>query len=486
MPCVSREAAAQFIAREFNRPQSNKVLHGHPSPKHWRASDEMGRQRWEERALYSRAQKMKDNLYLGLPFCIKTEPAHCGFCLFPTQDYHGKGEVQDYLAYLEREADIFADLLRNDTLSSLYVGGGTPNLMRDKDYSRVMGIAEKLYGSLSRNLEKTLEGIPQLFTRDKVDAIRSAGFNRVSMGVQQMNDELIRHSGRKQTHKQVIDAITYFNDARLACNIDLIYGWPNQTVDSMLSDLKELVDLGVRHITHYQLNIAGLSAFSKNLRTVLPSLDTVIEMYRESVRFLSSNGFRQATVYDWERIAPDTGRFDYAGANQYRYEAQLRNPLNVEDGRVTETHSMVGLGYAAISFTATSPGIGATNWCQMNQRSLDKYYAAIDAGLLPVEREFVYTRNDTKLAYLFQSMQEMTIDRKKYAAIFHAEIVDEFRPIWDELEARGWIEVTDQRINFIDIGAFHIPLLQALLSQARQEEIRAGRAHEDPPHIHAA
>ena len=486
LPCVSREVAAQFIEREFSRPQSNKVLHGHPSPKHWRHSDEMGRQRWEERALYSQTQKMKDNLYLGLPFCIKTEPAHCGFCLFPTQDYNGKGQVQDYLSYLEREADIFGNLLRNDTLSSLYVGGGTPNLMRDNDYSRIMGIAEKLYGSLSQDIEKTLEGIPQLFTRDKVDAIRSAGFNRVSMGVQQMNDALIRYSGRKQTHKQVVDAISYFNDARLACNIDLIYGWPEQTVDSMLRDLQELVDLGVRHITHYQLNIAGLSVFSRNLRDVLPSLDTVIEMYRESVRFLSSNGFRQATVYDWERIAPDAGRFDYAGADQYRYETQLRSPLNIEDGRVTETHSMVGLGYAAISFTATSAGLGTTNWCQMNQRSLEKYYSAIDAGFLPVEREFVYVLNDTKLAYLFQSMQEMRIDRKKYAAVFRADVVDEFLPIWDELDARGWIEVTDEQIEFIDIGAFHIPMLQALISQARQEEIRAERAHEAPLRVHAA
>lgn len=475
VPCVSREVAAEFIDREFTRPQSNKVLHGHPSPKLWRASDDMGRQRWERRARIATSQHMMDNLYLGLPFCIKTEPAHCGFCLFPTRDYRGKDQVQTYLSYLEREADIFGDLLQNDTLSSIYVGGGTPNLMHGDDYKRMLAIAEKLYGALPKDIEKTLEGIPQLFTSEKVDAIRSAGFNRVSMGVQQMSDKLIRHSGRKQTHKQVVDALSYFNAAKLSCNVDLIYGWPEQTIEDMVRDLDELVGLGVRHITHYQLNIAGLSAFSKNLRDVLPPIETVIEMYRESVRYLTSHGFRQATVYDWERLTPDAERFNYAGADEYRYEAHLRDALHVEEGCVTETHSMVGLGYSAISFTATTGQTDATSWCQMNQRSLDQYYAQIETGQLPVEREFVYKPDDIKLAYLFQAMQEMKIDRNKYAAAFHADVIEEFLPIWDELESRGWINVTDQQIDFADIGAFHIPMLQALISHARQDEIRARR-----------
>ncbi|MBY5775354.1 radical SAM protein [Rhizobium leguminosarum] len=476
---MTREFVAGFINREFARPQSNKVLHAHPSPKHWRPSKDMGRRRWEKRAESATHVKSTDNLYLGLPFCLKTEPAHCGFCLFPTQDFKGKSQLADYLACLEREANIFGDLLQGSTLSSIYVGGGTPNLMRDDDYARTMRVAERLYGNVPSDIEKTLEGIPQLFTREKIDAIKSAGFNRVSMGVQQMSDELIRYSGRKQTHKQVVDAIADFNAAKLACNVDLIYGWPEQTVEGMLRDLQELVNLGVRHITHYQLNIAGLSAFSRNLRDVLPPIELVIEMYRESVRFLSSSGFRQATVYDWERVAPDAGRFDYAGANEYRYEALLRDPLRVDQGQLAETTSMVGIGYAAISFSATSAKNGQTSWCQMNQRSLSQYYSTIDEGLLPVEREFVLEPEDVKLVFLFQCMQEMKIDRRKYAAIFDTDVVEEFMPIWEELEARGWIVVTDERISFVDIGAFHIPMLQALISARRQEEIRATRAQLD-------
>ena len=115
----------------------------------------------------------------------------------------------------------------------------------------------------------------------------------------------------------------------------------------------------------------------------------------------------------------------------------------------------------------------------MNLRSLDKYYADVDAGLLPVEKEFLYEPDDVKLGWLFQSMQEMKIDRKGYAAAFQADVVEDFAPIWDELESRGWIEVTEERIRFVDIGTFHIPMLQALVSHARLEEIRNRRSDVD-------
>lgn len=470
---MTRAEVAAFIEREYARPQSNKVLHTHPSPMYWRANDGHTEKRWKKRAELAKQNKFSDNLYLGVPFCIPTDPAHCGFCLFPTQDYRGRSQITDYLDYLEREADMFDGMLAHDRLASIYVGGGTPNLLRDGEYARLISIAAKLYGCVAPTIEKTLEGIPQLFTRDKVEAIRRAGFNRVSMGVQQLSDRLIRYSGRKQTRQQVMDALSFFNEAELACNVDLIYGWPEQTVDDMLFDLGELVRSGVRHITHYQLNIAGRSDFSKAQRDVLPSLDETIDMYRESVRFLTANGFRQATVYDWERIEPDTnGRFRFEGAEQYQYETHLRRLLEAGDDGMVLQH-MIGVGYAAISLPpSTWAGDDGLNWMQMNHRSLGGYYDAIDSGVFPVEKQFVQALPDMKLAWLFQQMQAMTIDLEAYRMVFESDALVEFAPVWEELAAREWIELANGSIRFIDIGAFHIPMLQALLSQTRLRELR--------------
>lgn len=472
-PCVSREQAKQFIDSEFLRPQSNKVLHAHPSPMYWKQNDGKSLNRLQERLDLTEIHPFSASLYLGLPFCIPTEPAHCGFCLFPTQDYTGNASILKYLDYLEREADLYTTFFKNDRLTSIYVGGGTPNLLREEDYSRLMNIAKKLYHNIPDNIEKTLEGIPQLFTRDKVWAIKDAGFNRISMGVQQMSDRLIKFSGRRQTNKQVINALNNFNDAGLAVNVDLIYGWPEQTTDDMLNDLKELVAQGVRHITHYQLNIAGKSNFSKAQRGALPKPENVIEMYQESQHFLKSNGFHQVTVYDWERTECTPGRFETNNAHKYEYESNLRDLFPLKEKEVSETRNLFGIGYAACGFPSTWPIPNGPNWCYMNSRSLDDYYRHIDNNKLPIERQFLYNKDDMKLVWIFQSSQTMSLNINAYESAFHSNLLRDFSPIFEELESRNWIKINGEYILFTGIGQFHIPLIQALFSHARLEELRA-------------
>jgi oxygen-independent coproporphyrinogen-3 oxidase len=273
-----------------------------------------------------------------------------------------------------------------------------------------------------------------------------------------------------------MDALSFFNEAKLACNVDLIYGWPEQTIDDMMDDLGELVQSGVRHITHYQLNIAGRSDFSKSQRDTLPSLDETIEMYRESVRFLTAHGFRQAIVYDWERVAVDesSGRFQFAGAEKCQYETHMRELLRADDdGRAVLQH-MIGVGYAAIILPpSTWEPETNLNWMQINYRSLEGYYSSIRSGRFPVEKQFLYQLADMKLVWLFQAMQTLVIDLGAYQMVFGADVVQEFRPVWDELVTRDWIEITDDAIRFVDIGAFHIPMLQALLSHTRLGELRS-------------
>lgn len=474
--CITREQAHRFINEEMRRPQSNKVLHAHPSPLSWRGSNGEENDRWEARREPSNTRSMNANFYIGIPYCLPTTPNHCGFCLFPTQDYGGNGAMLKYLDYLEKEAQMMACHLRHDRLSSVYVGGGTPNLLHAEDYIRLMNITRRIFGEPSEGVERTLEGIPQLFNHDKVQAIKEAGFNRVSMGVQQMSDRLIRYSGRRQTHEQVISALEEFNAARLSVNVDLIYGWPEQTLHDMLRDLREVCNLGVRHITLYQLNIAGRSDFSRQQRDLLPSFENTYEMYEAACSYLGSRGFRQATLYDWERIESEAGRFSHENAERYQYEQQLREFLQKDtEGVMAVTCNMVGIGYAAISGCMTWPNEGGPNWIQMNKRSMQGYFECIDAGILPVEKYFEYTPEDLRLVYIFQQLQTMKIDRTTYEQAFGTEVVQDYAPIWDELDARQWIEKSESTIRMVGLGRFLIPMIQSLFSHARLQEMRMGR-----------
>lgn len=455
-----------FIEKNKTRHLSNKVLHAHPSPIMWKESfaDE------QLLLLTNTTAKTKSvNMYLGIPYCIPTNPPHCGFCLFPTQDYKGKKELDFYLEYLMREAILYKDFYSNTNIESLYVGGGTPNLLNAKDYEKLISIIDFLFPTIDNNIEKTLEGIPQLFNEEKIKAIKGSGFNRVSMGVQQVTDKLIATSGRKQTQKQVFDAIDLFHKYELSCNIDLIYGWPKQTIDDMLYDPDVIVKSGIKHITHYELNIAGRSDFSTKQKQLVPNIDQKIKMYNVAKEFLLSSGYTQRTVYDWEKI--DNNMLI---SEKYLYENNLRDWVN-EDIKNTNLSSMGGIGYSAINMRMQPLNSEINSISAMNHRNLKKYYDSIDEGKIPIERIFIHDDEDVKLVWIFQSLQEMKINTKKYRSIFNEDIFDKYHDIWNVLLDYNWVKITDEFIYLIDDGEFFTPLIQSLLSQSRLNELTLKR-----------
>lgn len=474
IPAPSHNEVDDFLSREEFRRQSNKVLHGHPSPLYWKPLSSPTSLLLEERANYSRRTQFEVNLYVGTPFCIKTKPARCGFCLFPSEDYEGNRGVETYLDYLQKEFDLYRPYYSEDKLGSIYFGGGTPNLYRPEHYDRLMKMVDDLYGGVPSDIEITLEGIPQLFTEPKIRAMKEAGFNRVSIGVQQFNDKLIKYSGRRQTLDQVYHSLELSHKYDLANNVDLIYGWPEQTLQDMLGDLKSAVDAGVHHITHYELNIAGRSNFSSPAqRKLLPTIPDNIEMYLVANEFLKGAGFEQVTVYDWRRIPKDA---ESDRLSSYSYEHNMHEFVQHDNGRVDEVRQVCGIGYAAVNFHPNGLKHDDRCWIYMNQTSLKEYCSMLDRGEFPVGRGFVYKHDDVKLAWLFQSMQTMKIDHSVYNKIFKEDILDSLNPIWTALDQKGWINVNDSEIEFIGAGQYYIPLIQSLVAFRRLAQIRGAKS----------
>jgi len=470
----SAEYVRKFVDKEAFRRQSNKVLHGHPSPGFWKPMESPIAELLDERAGYGMKTRHEVNLYVGTPFCIKTKPSRCGFCLFPSEDYQGNKGVEAYIGYLKKEFDMYKPFYSGDTLASIYFGGGTPNLYRPQHYGQIMQYVDELYGGIPSDIEISLEGIPQLFDEPKIKAISEAGFNRVSMGVQQLNDELIKYSGRRQTREQVFRTLDLCHKYNMANSLDLIYGWPEQTIDNMLEDLKVAVDAGVHHLTHYELNVAGRSDFAApSKKALLPSIETNIEMYHASKEFLISAGFEQVTVYDWRRI-PEDALEDRLSS--YNYEHNMHDFIDQgEEQSETTLRQVCGIGFAAVNFHPNSLDPNDRNWIYMNQTSLKNYCDDIDAGKFPVGRGFMYNHRDVKLAWLFQSMQTMKINFVDYMNIFNENLLDSHAAIWDELDARGWISVGDSELKFVGNGQYYIPMLQSLIASKRLEQIRAER-----------
>lgn len=334
---VDADFARRYIEGHLDKRQVNKIQHAFPSPRFWTETEVPVREVLKNRQkLLQTGRGSVINLYVGVPYCIKTEPSKCGYCLFPVEDYVGNDELEKYFGYLKREAAMYKEDLKDTTLGAVYFGGGTSNLYKAPFYPELMALVRDLFPKISPEVDITLEGIPQLFTREKLKAIKNAGMNRISMGVQQINERLNALSGRKQTTKHVTQTLECARELGLSCNVDLIFGWPQQTVATMVQDLETVIGWGVYDITHYELNVGGPTDFALNRYHELPSTLSNLEMYRVSRDLLESHGFKQITAYNWRKPGDPAGR---------AYEEGVTRRFDSMD--------TLGLGYAAITFLAT-------------------------------------------------------------------------------------------------------------------------------------
>src|SRR3954469_4405179 len=265
-------AARRYIENHLDKRQVNKIQHSFPSPRYWTETEvpvpEVLDNRQKLRAM---GKGSVINLYMGVPYCIKTNPGKCGYCLFPVEEFAGYDALETYFEYLKREVAMYKDSIQGHELGAVYFGGGTSNLYKEPMYARLMELVRDLFPVISPAVDITLEGIPQLFSREKLQAIKDSGMNRISVGVQQINEHLNSLSGRKQTIGHTRQTIEWARELGLTCNIDLIFGWPQQTISTMVKDLETAISWGVYDITHYELNVGGPTDFALNRYHELPS-----------------------------------------------------------------------------------------------------------------------------------------------------------------------------------------------------------------------
>jgi oxygen-independent coproporphyrinogen-3 oxidase len=449
---LTLDGAREQLAHALEARQNVAVVHGFPSVLLWTEEsppvDDIIRQLALDRA-QGTARGIK--LYVGTPYCPKTEPVKCGYCLFPVEDYTGMKDLTEYVGYLRREAALYQPFVDGDEVSNVFFGGGTANLYRADVYGVEMDMVRSLF-RIAPDADVTLEGLPALYTREKLLAAKTAGFNRISMGAQQMNDELNQLSGRRQSARHVIQAIEWCRELGLACNVDLIFGWPRQTVATMVKDLEALIATGVDDITHYELHIGGPTDFAINRRHELPTTLQNLEMYRVSRDLLVASGFEQLTMYNWRRKGHETSYVEGAESDF----GGLRG---------------LGIGYAALSsFVWTDPA--RDSWFYKNATSVAGYKQAIDEGRFPVERGYRAEAIDGRLAMLFRHLHAMCIHRPSYRATFGVDLREELAPIWDALEERELVATDPDHIRVVGDGVFYTPTIQAMLAYHRSAQLR--------------
>ena len=453
---VDREFARDYIEKHLDKRQVNKIQHAFPSPRFWSETEVPVQSMLADRQkLHAMQRGAPVNLYLGVPYCIQTNPGKCGYCLFPVEHFTGNIDLETYFGYLKREAAMYKEALQDIPLGAVFFGGGTSNLYKEPKYFELMDLVRDLFPNIPEYVDITLEGIPQLFTREKIKAIKEAGMNRISMGVQQVNETLNSLSGRKQKTQHVIQTLEWAREFGLPANIDLIFGWPQQTIATMVKDLETAVGWGVYDITHYELNVGGPTDFALNRYHELPSTLSNLEMYRTSRDLLQSHGYEQVTAYNWRKPGDPHSR---------PYEEGVTHRLDTMD--------TLGLGYAALTFFYDTALEDGRSWSFINSRNLVEYKAKVDAGHFPVERGFRHAREDFMISLIWRNLFGLELDRANFREAFGVDVYDLFEGVWQALEEVGFVEVTPEKIRLVGDGPFYTPLIQTLLAEKRYSQLR--------------
>ena len=229
-------------------------------------------------------------LYVHWPYCARI----CPYCDFNVVRDRGRTEEQAALAdAIVADMEAQAAQLGPRRLASIFFGGGTPSLMPPEYVARVIQRARALFPA-GGEIEVTLEANPTDAEGARFAALAEAGVNRLSLGVQSLDDEALRFLGRNHSAAEAMRALELARAAFARLSIDLIYARPGQTVAHWTDELNRAVDLGFEHISPYQLTIEPVTAFGRAFARgalIPPDEDLAADLYETTQAVLEARGF---------------------------------------------------------------------------------------------------------------------------------------------------------------------------------------------------
>ena len=278
-------------------------------------------------------------IYVHIPFCA----SRCSYCdFYSTLSLDAMGEA--YVKALIAEAGLRHAELGDEPVKTLYLGGGTPSQLPLPLLSTLMEGLDEVF-DLGRVEECTIEANPDDVTPDWCAALQRLRINRVSMGVQSFEDDILRLIGRRHTARQAVDAVSRLREAGITnISIDLIFGLPGQTLASWTESVRQAIDLRPQHISAYGLTYEeGTLLWQQRERGVVTEVpeEQCLEMYRILVDLLCAAGYEHYEISNFAlpgfRSRHNSSYWDGTpylglGAAAHSYDGKVRrfNPCDLQ------------------------------------------------------------------------------------------------------------------------------------------------------------
>ncbi|HMK57273.1 MAG TPA: radical SAM family heme chaperone HemW [Dissulfurispiraceae bacterium] len=354
-------------------------------------------------------------LYVHIPFCL-SKCIYCDFYSVPKDDLL----IDQYMKALCKEMEMREG--HATALEGIYIGGGTPSVLKEAHTDMLMAQVKTVFG-IAKCAEITSEANPGTLTERGVAGILKAGINRISLGVQSLDNNDLSLLGRTHNSAEALTAISVARSGGFDnLSIDLIYGIPGQHINSWKRTLEDAVSLSPEHVSAYELTPeknTPLYAELKAGRLCLPDEDAVAEMYYSAIDLLEDNRYRHYEISNFARPGYECRHnLNYWNRGQY-----------------------LGVGAGAHSFLAGCR--------KANVGDVGQYIATILEGGIPVIEEKLLTGQDELEEFLFLGLRKregIDIDRlPQWAA-------EKVREALDELVIEGLLEYTSNRIRLTRRG----------------------------------
>jgi putative oxygen-independent coproporphyrinogen III oxidase len=371
------------------------------------------------------ASGIASSAYIHIPFCRR----RCFYCDFPVSVIGGlRGEtsrtIAQYIDILCQEIAITPAL--GQPLNTIFFGGGTPSLLSTEQLQRILATLDKRFG-LFPQAEISMEIDPGTFDLIHLQGYRSAGVNRISLGVQAFQEDLLQVCGRSHSVSDIFAAVDLIQQVEIPeFSLDLISGLPHQTLDRWQESLEKAVAIAPTHISIYDLTIEPGTAFGRYYKPgdqPLPTDETTVKMYRLAQQILTNAGYEHYEISNYAKPG-----------HQCRHNRVY-----------WENRPYYGFGMGAASYVEgkrfTRP------------RKTKEYYqwvqngAVIDCEVTPQDEVFLETlmvglrlAEGVSLAVLTEQFGEQKV----------TEIHKCLQPYFK----KGWVEVVQERLRLTDPDGF--------------------------------
>ena len=359
-------------------------------------------------------------IYVHIPFCRQA----CHYCNFHfSTSLKYKSEL---VSALTKELIMRKDYIQGATIETIYLGGGTPSLLEEKELNVIMETLHKQY-KISQEVETTLEANPDDLTVDKLRQLKSSGINRLSIGIQSFHEVDLKWMNRSHNAAQARNSIVEARNLGFEnLSIDLIFGCPTTTEENWQENLDLVSELDIPHISCYGLTIEEKTALAHQVKTQsgsLPKEESNAQQFLMTMNHLESQGYEQ-----------------YEISNYAKNQLYSRHNTNY-----WKQVPYLGIGPSAHSFDGKS-----RQWTQPNN---SQYIKNVNEGRLPSDSE-VLSSKDLYNEYVLTHLRTIWGCNTNSIKSNHTNYVEHFRTEVSPLIQQGLILQSDNQYTLTTEGKF--------------------------------